>query len=73
MYQFQKAIGEEQVNKALKRFLEDWNTTNGKLKMNTNRYATSQDLLSYLKEVTPSNQQQIINELFESVGELKID
>lgn len=27
MYQFQKAIGEEQVNKALRRFLEDWNTT----------------------------------------------
>ena len=71
MYQFQKAIGEEQVNKALKRFLEDWNTTNGKLKISTNRYATSQDLLGYFREVTPSNQQQIITELFESVGEIK--
>jgi ABC-2 type transport system permease protein len=73
MYQFQKAIGEQQVNKALKRFLEDWNTTNGQLKITTNRYATSQDLLGYFREVTPSNQQHIITELFESVIELNIN
>lgn len=73
MYQFQKEIGEEQVNKALRRFLEDWNTASGKLKLTTNRYATSQDLLGYFKEVTPSNQQHMITELFESVGELKIN
>lgn len=73
MYQFQKEIGEEQVNKALRRFLEDWNTVNGKLKLTTNCYATSQDLLGYFKEVTPRDQQHIITELFESMGEPKIN
>lgn len=71
MYQFQKAIGEDNVNRALKRFLEDWNTSNGKRRITTNRYATSQDLLGYFREVTPSDQLHIIKELFESVGELK--
>ena len=68
MYQFQKAIGEEQVNKALRRFLEDWNTTNGKLKMNTNRYATSQDLLDYFRAITPDSLQYVIVDLFEEVN-----
>ena len=68
MYQFQKAIGEEQVNKALRRFLEDWNTTNGKLKMNTNRYATSQDLLGYFRAITPDSLQYILVDLFEEVN-----
>ena len=68
MYQFQKAIGEEQVNKALRRFLEDWNTTNGKLKMNTNRYATSQDLLGYFRAITPDSLQYVIVDLFEEVN-----
>lgn len=72
MYQFQKAIGEEQVNKALRRFLEDWNTTNGKLKMNTNRYATSQDLLGYFRAVTPDSLQHIILDLFESVKPVEL-
>lgn len=67
MYQFQKAIGEEQVNKALKRFLEDWNTTNGKLKMATDRYATTQDLLGYFREVTSDSLQYLISDLFEKV------
>ncbi len=65
MYHFQKAIGEEQVNKALRNFLEDWNTTNGKLKSRTNRYATSKDLLDCFKEVTSADHQHLITELFE--------
>lgn len=73
MYKLQETIGEEKVNTALKRFLEDWDTRNGKLKTKTSRYATSKDLLSYFKEVTPSHQQYIIKELFESVGELEIN
>lgn len=73
MYKLQETIGEEKVNIALKRFLEDWDTRNGKLKTKTSRYATSKDLLSYFKKVTPSHQQHIIKELFESVGELKIN
>lgn len=67
MYQLQKAIGEEQVNKALRRFLEDWNTTNGKLKITTDRYATSQDLLGYFRAVTPNELQYLITDLFEEV------
>lgn len=67
MYQFQKVIGEENVNKGLRRFLEDWNTKNGKLKLIEERYATSQDLLGYFKDVTPNELQYIISDLFESV------
>ncbi|MCC1484646.1 M1 family aminopeptidase [Winogradskyella immobilis] len=72
MYQFQKAIGEENVNKALRRFLKDWNTRNGVLKTKTDRYVTSKDLLDYFKEVTPRDLQYMIPELFESVEALKI-
>jgi ABC-2 type transport system permease protein len=73
MFALQEAIGEDQVNLALKRFLEDWNTLNGKLKTKTSNYATSKELLGYFRDVTPSNQQHIITELFESVSELKIN
>lgn len=73
MYELQKKIGEENVNLALKRFLEDWNTSDGKLKTETKRYATSKDLLNYFKEVIPVNKQHIIVDLFESLGESKIN
>jgi ABC-2 type transport system permease protein len=73
MYKFQKIIGEDKVNLALKRFLEDWNTIDGVLKTSTNRYATSKELLAYFREVTPSHQQHIVIDLFESVDELKIN
>lgn len=72
MYEFQKAVGEKNVNLALKRFLEDWNTIDGKLKTKTSRYATSKDLLNYFIEVVPNDQKQLISEFFESVGVLKI-
>ncbi|WP_345274554.1 ABC transporter permease/M1 family aminopeptidase [Flaviramulus aquimarinus] len=67
MYEFQKALGEEQVNKALKRFLKDWNTTSGSLKLKMDRYATTQDLLGYFREVTPDSLQYLITDLFEKV------
>ena len=67
MYALQKAIGEDQVNLALKNFIEDWNTLDGKLKTKTNNYATSKDLLGYFRDVTPEHLQYIITELFESV------
>ncbi len=73
MYELQKTIGEENVNKALRRFLEDWNTTNGKLKIVTNRYATSQDLLDYFIEVTSDSHQYIISDLFENNHEIKLN
>lgn len=73
MYHLQKAIGEEQVNKALKRFLEDWNTIDGKLKTTTDRYATSQDLLGYFREVTPDSFQYVITDLFEKVEPIRLE
>jgi aminopeptidase N len=73
MYEFQKVIGEENVNRALRRFLEDWNTNHGKLKTKTDRYATSKDLLHYFREVTPEDKHYLIAQLFETVTEVEID
>lgn len=60
MYSLQETIGENKVNLALKRYLQDWNTIDGKLKTHTNKYVTSKELLGYFREVTPRNQQQLI-------------
>lgn len=73
MFALQEAIGEDQVNKALKRFINDWNIIDGTMKIQTKRYATSKDLLGYFKDITPDNQQYIITELFESVVDSKIN
>jgi aminopeptidase N len=73
MYVLQEAIGEDNVNLAIKRFLEDWNTIDGFLKMQTNNYATSKELLGYFREVTPDDLQYLIVELFETVGNFKVD
>ena len=73
MYTLQETIGEDKVNLALKRFLEDWNTKDGRLKTQTNKYATSKELLGYFREVTPGHLQSIITELFESVGKITIN
>ncbi|MCF2875795.1 MULTISPECIES: ABC transporter permease/M1 family aminopeptidase [unclassified Tenacibaculum] len=64
MYKLQEAIGEDRVNRALKAFIADWHSQHGKLKTATKRYATSKDLLTYLKNVTPESKQELINELF---------
>ena len=72
MYILQDKIGEDKVNLALQRFIEDWNTYNGKIKTTTNRYATTKDLLHYLKEVTPSSLQYVIHDLFETVNSKEI-
>jgi len=67
MYTLQKYIGEENVNLALRRFINDWNTVDGKLKIAKGRYATSKDLLGYFRNVTPDELQYLINDLFEKV------
>jgi len=67
MYELQEYIGEDKVNLAIKQFISDWNTTDGKLKMRTNRYATTKDLLGYFKNVTPEELQYLIHDLFEKV------
>ncbi len=68
MYALQQQIGEDRVNLALKRFINDWNTIDGKLKITTDRYATTEDLLGYFRDVTPNSLQHIIKNLFESVS-----
>lgn len=73
MYELQKQIGEDKVNLALKRFLEDWNTATGKLKLGSSRYATSKDLLKYLRGVTPVAKQQLITQLFEQANGFDYD
>jgi hypothetical protein len=73
MFALQEAIGEDQVNLALKHFLEDWNTLDGKLKTKTNNYATSKELLGYFRDVTPEHLQYIITEFFESVVDSNIN
>ncbi|WP_299241619.1 M1 family aminopeptidase [uncultured Aquimarina sp.] len=67
MYTLQERIGEDQVNKALQAFIEDWHGQKGKLKNLSSRYATTKDLLSYFIRVTPKDQQYIITDLFEKV------
>ncbi len=71
IYELQKEIGENKVNLALKKFINDWNTINGKLKMMTDRYATTEDLLGYFRDVAPDHKKHIITDLFESVGGIK--
>jgi len=51
MYNLQKLIGEDRVNLALRLFIQDWNSQNGKIKSTTDRYATSEDLIGYIVEV----------------------
>ena len=72
MYILQDKIGEDKVNLALQRFIEDWNTYSGEIKVTTNRYATTKDLLHYLKEVTPSSSQYLLHDLFETVDSKEI-
>ncbi|MDB4292893.1 hypothetical protein N9954_05745, partial [Maribacter sp.] len=71
MYALQEAIGEENVNLALRSFIEDWNTQNGVLKMSTKRYATTKDLLKYFREVTPIDRKDLISDLFETTSEME--
>ena len=73
MYALQEQIGEKNVNVAIKKFIKDWNSIDGKLKTATKRYATSDDLLGYFRNETPENLKQIISELFESVEEVTIE
>lgn len=63
MYEFQKQIGEQRVNLALKNFLNEWKS----LKKNK-RYATTKDLIQYFREQTPKTKQKVITELFEKVS-----
>ena len=64
-YAFQESIGEEKINLALRQFIQDWNSQNGVLKKQTDRYPKTDDLLGYFREVTPDSLQYLITDLFE--------
>lgn len=63
MYELQKRIGEENVNKALRNFLRDWHSFNNSRK--PHRYSTTLDLLQYFRGVTPDSKQYVLTDLFE--------
>lgn len=66
-YALQDYISEEKVNLALQRFIRDWDSNKGLLKTSTDRYATTTDLIGYLREVTPDSLQFILKDLFETI------
>ncbi|MBO6523374.1 MAG: hypothetical protein JJ971_06075 [Balneolaceae bacterium] len=67
LYALQDYISEDSVNLALHRFLRDWNSTTGLLKLQTDRYATTKDLLDYFRAITPDSLQYVIEDLFETI------
>ncbi len=67
LYAFQDYISEDSVNMALHRFIRDWNSVTGTNKLQTDRYPTTQDLISYFREVTPDSLQYVVEDLFETV------
>lgn len=69
MYKLQQQIGEENVNKALQHFLNDWHSFNKKKKLN--RYSTTLDLIQYFRGVALDSKQDVITDLFERVEHLK--
>lgn len=69
MYKLQQQIGEENVNKALRNFLNDWRSFKKEKKLI--RYATTLDLIQYFRRVSPDSKQDLITELFEQVDSMK--
>lgn len=65
MYHLQELIGEKQLNLALNRFIKDWNAFDSNF--NKKRYATSDDLLQYIYEVTPVSLKSAVHEILETV------
>jgi len=65
MYALQDYIGEEKVNLALRRFVNDWNAFGENFEQD--RYATTDDLIDYFREVTPDSLQYVITDLFEKI------
>ncbi|MUG96926.1 hypothetical protein F7734_33130 [Scytonema sp. UIC 10036] len=59
MYALQDYLGEAVVNRALAKFLQE--------KTNVPPYPSAQDLVAYLRQVTPEKYQYLIADLFETV------
>ena len=60
MYALQDYIGEDKVNEALKRMVDNW-------AWREDRYATTDTLVQYLKDVTPDSLQYMITDFFETI------
>jgi ABC-type transport system involved in multi-copper enzyme maturation permease subunit len=65
LYALQEYISEDSLNLALRRFVRDWSLPANKPA--SDRYATTDDLLAYFREVTPDSLQYLITDLFETV------
>ncbi len=64
MYELQELIGEEKINEALRSFLKDWNSKDGLIKSKMERFATSEDLIGYILEVTSEEKKDKVMQLF---------
>lgn len=64
MYALQDYIGEDSVNVALQRLIADWGF--GSLERN-GRYATTIDLVGYLRDVTSDSLQGVITDFFDKI------
>lgn len=60
MFALQDYIGEDSVNAALRRYLRDW-------AFRYDRYPSSQDLMGYLRDVTPDSLQYLLTDMFETI------
>ncbi|WP_020571355.1 ABC transporter permease/M1 family aminopeptidase [Neolewinella persica] len=65
LYALQGYISEDSLNLALRRFVQHWSLPADK--PTADRYATTDDLLGYFREVTPDSLQYLITDLFETV------
>ncbi|QKX06121.1 peptidase M1 [Aquimarina sp. TRL1] len=73
MYILQEKIGEAHVNLALRNFIQDWRSHTGNIKQCSSQYATTYELLEYLREATPISLSYLVYELFETTNALTID
>lgn len=64
MYALQDYIGEDSVNIALKRFVNDWGIDSYQ---RNGRYATTIDLIGYLRAVAPDSMQNVVSDFFERI------
>ncbi|MEQ8907467.1 M1 family aminopeptidase [Ekhidna sp.] len=64
MYALQDYIGEDSVNVALNRLINDWGF--GSMERN-GRYATTIDLIRYLRDVTADSLQGVITDFFDKI------
>jgi ABC-type transport system involved in multi-copper enzyme maturation permease subunit len=65
LFALQEYISEDSLNLALRRFVHDWSLPASKSA--ADRYATTDDLLDYFREVTPDSLKYLITDLFETI------